>query len=122
MATSLQITERAGLDQTVRIYDNFYGTKLQVNAADYDVVYSYFKGASNSTVIAANFTALLFRIAQQGGFNVIDLLEVIKGVENKLQMNAVICYYLNTFKSKTSLYGTGIVPTPNQTVQRNVVL
>jgi hypothetical protein len=122
MASTTQITERAGIDQTVRIYDNFYSTKLQVNASDYDVVYSYFKGTSDSTVIAANFTALLFRIAQEGGFNVIELLEVIKGVENNLQMNSVICYYLNTFKSKTALYGTGIIPTPNEPVQRNVVL
>lgn len=116
------ISNRNSLDQTVRIFDNFYSVKLQVNAADYDVVFSYFKGTSNSELIAANFTAMLFRIAQDGGYNVMELLEIIQGAPNKLQMNKVICYYLNTFKSKTSLYGLGNTPIPNQAVQRNVVL
>jgi hypothetical protein len=116
------ISNRNSLDQTVRIFDNFYNTKLVVNAADFDVVYSYFKGTSNNTKIAANFTALLFRIAQESGVNVIELLEIIKGQPNKLQMNKVICYYLNSFKSKASLYGVGNISKPNESVQRNVVL
>ena len=64
------ITNRNSLDQTVRIFDNFYSVKLQVNAGDYDVVYSYFAGQTKSAVIAANFTAMLFRIAQNGNYNV----------------------------------------------------
>jgi hypothetical protein len=37
-------------------------------------------------------------------------------------MNKVICYYLNSFKSKTALYGISSVPRPNESVQRNIVL
>ena len=110
------------VDQTVRIFDSFYNLNLVVNAADYDIVYSYFKGVSENTNIASNFTVVLFRIAQDGGYNVLDLLQIIKGAGNKLQMNKVICYYLNTFKSKASLYGVSNVPKPNQAAQRNVVL
>jgi len=36
-------------------------------------------------------------------------------------MNVFITYYLNTFKSKTALYGIGSIPQPNQFVARNVV-
>lgn len=110
------------LDNTVRIFDNFYSTALNVSATDWDVVYSYFKGTSNNAQIANNFASLLFRIAQEGNFNVIDLLATIKGSNTKLQMNQVICYYLNTFRSRASLYGVGIIPKPNQSAQRNVVL
>ena len=109
------------VDQTVRIFDNFYTTKLRVNAADWDVVYSYFFGTSKSKEVANNFASLLFRIAQEGNFNVLDLLATIKGTNTKLQTNQVICYYLNTFRPKASLYGVGIIPKPNETVQRNVV-
>ena len=117
-------TQSNSIDQTVLIFDSFYNVRITVNAAEYDVIYSYFKGVSENSRIAANFSAFLFRIAQDGGFNVLDLLEVIKGKGsgNKLQMNQAICYYLNTFKSKASLYGVGNVPNPNQAVQRNVVL
>lgn len=111
------------VDQTVLIFDNFYNIEIVVNASEYDVVYSYFKGVSENSRIAANFTAFMFRIAKTGGYNVLDLLETIKGPNNnKLQMNQVICYYLNTFKSKAALYGVGNIPNPNQAVQRNVVL
>jgi hypothetical protein len=109
-------------DQTVLIYDNFYNTNLVVNAADYDVVYSFFKGASSNSQIAGNFTVFLFRIAQEASVNVLELLQTIKGQPNKLQMNKVICYYLNSFKSKTALYGISTVPRPNESVQRNIVL
>jgi hypothetical protein len=118
MATSQRNTS----EQTVLIFDNFYNSNLVVGAADYDVVYSYFFGTSKNSQIAGNFTALLFRIAQESAVNVLELLETIKGQQNKLQMNKVICYYLNALKSKTSLYGIGNVPKPNEAVQRNVVL
>jgi hypothetical protein len=118
MATS----QNNSIDQTVLVFDSFYNIKINVNAAEYDIVYSYFKGVSDNATVAANFATFLFRIAQNGGFNVLDLLGSIKGTGNKLQMNQAICYYLNTFKSKASLYGVGNIPNPNQAVQRNVVL
>ena len=112
-----------GADQTVLIYDSFYNIETVVGSAEYDIVFSFFKGTSfNNDNIAANFAAFLFRIAQDGGYNVLDLLDIIKGSGNKLQMNQAICYYLNTLKSKASLYGISNVPKPNQAVQRNVVL
>jgi hypothetical protein len=109
-------------NQTVFVFDSFYNINLVVNASEYDVVYSYFFGVCDNPNIAANFTAVLFRIAQDGRYNVIDMLETLKGVNNNLQMNATMCYYLNTFKSKASLYGISQIPNPNQAVQRNVVL
>ena len=109
-------------ENTIRIFDNFYTTKLRVNAADWDVVYSFFLGNSKNKTEASTFASLLFRIAQEGNYNVLDLLATIKGKTSKLQMNQVICYYLNTFRPKTTLYGVGIIPKPNEAVQRNVVL
>ena len=111
-----------GADQTVLIYDSFYNVRSVVGSAEYDIVFSYFKGVCGNERIAANFAAVLFGIAQNGGYNVLELLETIKGSGNKLQMNKAICYYLNTFITKASLYGIGNIPNPNQAVQRNVVL
>jgi hypothetical protein len=109
-------------NQTVLLFDSFYNIDLVVNASEYDIVYSYFFGVSDNPDIAGNFTAVLFRIAQDGGYNVVSMLETLKGINNQLEMNATMCYYLNTFKSKASLYGISQIPNPNQAVQRNVVL
>lgn len=113
---------RTALDQTVRIFDSFYSIDMQVNGNQYDIVHGYFLSVCETRNIADNFTAVLFRIAQETGEDVMELLNFIKGVGSKLEMNKVICYYLNSFKSKTSLYGIGQIPRPNQPVARNVVL
>lgn len=115
------IDNRSSLDQTVRIFDSFYSTDLQVGAAQYDIVHGYFLEVCATKNIADNFTAVLFRVAQESNVDVLDLLAEIQGITNKLQMNKIIAYYLNSFKSKTSLYGIGIIPQPNQPVARNIV-
>ena len=111
---------RTSLDQTVRIFDSFYSFDLQVNAPDFDIVYGYFRTVCATTNIAGNFTAVFFRIAQETGIPVLELLSSIQGT-GALQMNKIISYYLNSFKSKTSLYGVATVPPPNQFVARNII-
>lgn len=113
--------QRSSLDRTVKIFDAFYANDLRVNGDQYDLVYGYFKEVCDTKLIAANFTAVLFRIAQQADINVLTLLQQIQGSNNKLNMNQILCYYLNSLKSKTALYGVGIVPLANQPVARNIV-
>jgi len=108
-------------DRTILIYDNFYNTKLGLNANEFDIVFSYFKSISDNDTIAGNFTSNLFRISQEADIPVLELLDQLKGLPNKLEMNKVICYFLNSFKSNTSLYGVGVITRPNQLAARNVV-
>lgn len=120
---SLFVTYKNEMDRTIKIFDEFYATDLIVPSNDYDVVRGYFLNVCETTAIADNFTALFFRIAQEAGINPIELLEIIKtGANDKLSLDKVFCYYLNTFKSKSSLYGVAVIPKPIQPVARNVVL
>jgi hypothetical protein len=112
---------RTAMDQTVRIFDSFYSFNLVVPGDQYDIVHSYFLGVCTTKNIANNFTAVLFRIAQDTGVPVLELLDQIKGT-SKMHMNQIIAYYLNSFKSKTSLYGIAVIPKSNQPVSRNIVL
>jgi hypothetical protein len=114
------LDSRASLDQTVRIFDQFYNFDLVVSGSEYDIVHSYFISVCEAKQIADNFTVYLFRISQETKVSVLDLLENIQG-RNQLEMNIFITYYLNTFKSKTALYGIGAIPQANQFVARNVV-
>lgn len=116
------INDRTNIDRTVEIFDSFYNIKYVADANKYDVVYSYFYGINGSKSISANFTAALFRIAQQTGIDVLNLLSELQGLPNTLDLNKTIAYYLNLMKSKTSLYGVSKIPSPNQSVARNVVV
>lgn len=115
------IDNRSNIDQTIRIFDSFYSTDVKVGADQFDIVYGYFSSVCETKSIAQNFTAVLFRVATETGLNVLDLLDELQGSSNKLQMNKIICFYLNSLKSKNSLYGISIIPRPNQPVARNVV-
>jgi hypothetical protein len=111
---------RSSFDNTVRIFDSFYAVNLVVNGNEYDIVFSYFKTVSATKAIAGNLTSALFRISQDSGIPALELMTQLQGV-TLLQMNQIMAYYLNSFKSKSSLYGVGITPTPNQVIQRNIV-
>jgi hypothetical protein len=115
------LDSRTELDKTVRIFDAFYSFDAVVSSNEYDIVHSYFRSVCPSKNVADNFTAVLFRIAQQSKIPVMDLLGNIKGT-TKLEMNSVICYYLNSFKSKTALYGIAAIPQTNQPVARNILV
>lgn len=116
------IDDRTTLDRTVRIFDAFYQTDLKVNASEYDLVHGYFTRVCGDTNIADNFTTVLFRISTQTGVSVQSLLNQLQGVNGSLEMNKQICYWLNSLKSKTSLYGVSVIPQPVVPVARNVVL
>ena len=106
---------------STRIVDQFFQFEVVVNASEFDIVFSYFKSVSTNLTAAKTFTVFLFRISNLTQIPVLTLLDEIKG-KTKLEINTFIAYYLNSFKSKTTLYGLSAQPRPNQTVQRNVVV
>lgn len=108
------------LDTTVRIFDSFYNYDAAINANEYEVVNSYFRSVCATTSIANNFTTMLFRIVSLTGIDTMTLLANIQGT-TKLETTAMMAYYLNSLKSKTTLYGISVTPAPNETVQRNIV-
>lgn len=118
-----RIEKLNNIDQTVLIYDSFYSLNLKVDAAQYDMVYSFFYEKSKNPTTAGNFTVLIFRISQESKIPVTTLLAELRGDSvEKLNVSTKIAYYLNSLKSKTSLYGLASLPLPNQSVARNVVL
>ena len=114
------IDARTSIDRTVGIFDAFYSFDLKVNGDTYDIVHGYFQSVSKNRTIADNFTVSLFRISQETKIPVLDLLGYIRGT-TKMEMNRILTYYLNSFKSKTTLYGISIIPQANQPVARNIV-
>lgn len=111
------------LDQTVQIFDAFYKQDITMGVNEYNQVYAYFKEVCDTKQIAENFTYIFFKMAQDNGINVISLLEELQTkAVNQVELNQVMAFYFNSFKSKTSLYGVVGAIEPNLPVARNVVL
>lgn len=107
------------LDQTVRIFDQFYGFELSAPVNEYDIVNSFFKSIFRTVLAADNFTVTLFRIAAETNTPVLTLLDQIQD-QDQLQLTATLAYYLNSLRSPTTLLGVNSTLTPNFFTARNV--
>lgn len=108
------------LDQTVRVYDQFYNFDVNVPAAEYDVVNSYFQSVMTSKVAAGNFTVSLFRVSQDTGIPALTLLKEFQGL-NGIELSVSLSYYLNQIRSRATLLGISVPVVPNAYVARNVL-
>ena len=107
-------------DLTVRVFDSFYDYDVNVPAAEYDIVHSYFRSVMTTSQAAGNFTVSLFRVAEDTGIPVLTLLEEMK-TNNGMNLNVNLSYYLNAIRSRATLLGVGATATPNFYQARNVL-
>ena len=108
------------VDQTVRVFDEFYVFEMYVPAMEYDVVNSFFKSVFKTAEAAQNFTTALFRVADQTKIPVLTILNQIQD-QDQLQLTATLAYYLNGLRSPSTLLGVNSILTPNYFTARNVL-
>lgn len=107
-------------DLTVRVFDRFYDYDVNVPAAEYDIVYSYFLTQMKTKQAAGNFTVSLFRVAEETKIPPLTLLKEFEGTTG-VNLNVSLAYYLNQIRSKATLLGVSTPVTPNFYAARNVV-
>lgn len=107
------------VDQTVQIFDQFYNYSDNVSSLEYDAVYSYLRSVFATADAAGNFAVTMFRIAQVTGIPVMNLLQEIQGL-GVPELTLTFAYYLNSFRSSSTLLGLSVQVTPNYYVARNV--
>ena len=106
-------------DQTVQIFNRFYGYEQYVPADQYDAVNSYFKSVFKSVEAAGNFTVTLFIISHTTNIPVMTLLQQFQG-QSAPEITATLAYYLNGIRSKSTLLGLNVATQPNYYVARNI--
>lgn len=109
------------VDTTVRVFDDFYGFQIEVEANEYDVVNSYFRSIFGNNQIAQNFTVSLFRVAYGTDVSVLTLLDQIKG-QDSITLTQTMAYFLNGIRSPATLLGVNSAVVPNFWTARNVLL
>jgi hypothetical protein len=107
------------IDQTVQIFDRFYGYQQQVPADQYDAVHSYFQSVFKSEEAAGNMTVSVFRVSQQSGVSVMTLLQQFQG-QTAPQITLTLAYYLNGIQSRSTLLGVNVPTQPNYYVAHNI--
>lgn len=111
--------ENLSLDQTVRVFDAFYEYDVNIPAAEYDVVHSYFRSVMTTRLAADNFTVSLFKVAEDTKIPALTLLQAF-GVDG-MNLNVSMAYYLNSIRNRATLLGVGVPVTANFYAARNVV-
>jgi len=106
-------------DQTVQIFDRFYGYQQQVPVDEYDAVYSYFRSVFGTKEAAGNFTVSVFRVAHQTGIPVMNLLQQFQG-QSAPEVTLTLAYYLNGIRSSSTLLGVNVPTQSNYYVSRNI--
>ena len=108
-------TTNFNIDQTARVYDEFYNFDINVPADEYDIVYSFFLKEMTTPRAAGNFTVSLFRVAEETQIPVLTLLQGFQGAgaSNGINLNVSLAYYLNMIRDRATLLGVGTAVTPN---------
>lgn len=108
-------------DRTVRIFDEFYNFEATVDAALYDLVYSFMSTVFADRTAASNFTLSIFQVSETSGIEVEEILKNLQG-QDSLQLTVTLAYYLNNLRSGSTLLGVSAVQTPDVNVARNVFI
>jgi hypothetical protein len=109
------------IDQTVRIFDQFYNYSANVPAEEYDAVLSYFKSVFTTVLAAENFTSSLFRVAEETNQSALTLLQTFQqGGQSAPEITVLMAYYLNSVRSPATLLGVLTPTQPNFYAARNV--
>jgi hypothetical protein len=102
------------------IFDSFYEYDVNVPAAEYDIVYSYFRKEMTTANAAGNFTVSLFRVAEETGIPALDLLQQFSG-QNGVNLNVQLAYFLNSIRNNATLLGVGVPVQSNRYAARLIV-
>lgn len=113
-------TLNPAVDQTVRVFDEFYEFAVDVDANEYDVVYSFFSSVFGTREAADSFTSVLFRISDETETPVLTLLKEMED-QSTIQVTNTLAYYMNGLRSPATLLGVNNPVQPNVWAARNVL-
>lgn len=107
------------IDQTVKIFDRFYGYTASVPTNEYDTVLGFFKTVTSTDAEANNFAVTIFRISSITNISAMVLLQQLQSYDN-VELTTTMAYYLNGVRSPSTLLGLNIATTPNYYTARNI--
>jgi hypothetical protein len=105
---------------SAQAYSNAYTPPLELETNTFNLLKGFFEGHGFDKPAAETIAVTFIRQAKQDGYNPLEVLSTLKGMNN-LELNDVIIQILNYNRFKSSYIGTKISPNPFPPVNRNVL-
>jgi len=124
--TSFPIQEQA--DQSFssdkkqrKFFDNYYTKVDSVDPAQFDIVRGFLLGRGLDTSTVDNLTISLLEVAKEQQLDPVELIDQLELVEDKIQLNTILCILLNTTRNRTSVLGYSQATVISEKIQRAIL-
>jgi hypothetical protein len=117
--SSINVTNNA-VDMTVRVFDSFDPLSIDVPVAEWDVVLSFFNQVFGTGDAAKAFATNLFRVSYESNTPVLTLLDQMTQFD-RIKVTQTLAYYLNGYRSLSTLLGINSSVVPSVWAARNIL-
>lgn len=110
----------ASSESTVRAFDSYFSTPLEISSSVYAAMTGYFSNKGFEKSAAESISTIIIRQAKKDGYNPMKILDSLKGLSS-VELSGVVGEILNYNRLSTSSLGVANPFTPNEEIQRNIV-
>lgn len=104
----------------VKTFDQYFSLTVELDATTLAAMIGFFTSRGFESVAAENISVTLMKQAIADGYNPMQILDTLKGVDNA-EITSLVADVLNYNRFKTSLLGYAGEFMPHQEVARNLV-
>ena len=105
---------------TSKAVDDYYSTPVELNSTALAAMKGYFENRGFSEVAAESITVIIMRQSYQDGYNPMQVLDTLKGLNN-IDLSGIVSEILNYNRFKTSSLGYAQKFIPNEEIQRSII-
>ena len=107
-------------DQTVQAFDSYFTIPIEINSSVLAAMKGYFTNRDFGEVAAESIAVTIIRQAKQDGYNPMQILDTLKGLDN-IQLSGLVSEILNYNRFKSSSLGYADKFQPHPEIQRNIL-
>lgn len=105
---------------TIKLFDNYTGTPVSVEAGTYDAVVGFFGSRGFKDDAAQSTAYIIIKQAIADNLNPFQLVDTLKGL-NDVQISNLVTELLNYNRYKSSSLGSASPFEPAEDVARNII-
>lgn len=107
-------------NQTVQAFDSYMEAPVEMNSSVLAAMKGYFTNRDFGEVAAESIAVTIIRQAKQDGYNPMQILDTLKGLDN-VQLSGLVSEILNYNRFKSSSLGYAPKSQPNPEILRNII-
>ena len=104
-----------------KFFDNYYTKVDSVDPAQFDIVRGFLLGRELEVSTVDNLTITLLEVAKEQQLDPVELIDQLELVDDKIQLNNILCILLNSTRNRTSVLGYGQATVVNTNIQRAIL-